>query len=267
MKVSVVMSVYQQGHLTALRAAIVSVLSQSFCDFEFIIYADGCKDDILSFLHDFERTDKRIRVLAGLRNHGLAYGLNQCLRSATGEFIMRMDADDWCEPLRLEHQLKALHEHPEAEWCSCNALLFDDHGIWGERVLKESPDTMDLRFKPPFIHAATLFRAGCLKTVGGYRDTRWTRRVEDIDLWFRLYAHGYRGINCADRDYWIREDHTAYRRRRYRYRINECWVKHQGFKQLHLYPKAFPYVIKPLIVGLIPQVILKRLRGESIRSL
>lgn len=40
-----------------------------------------------------------------------------------------------------------------------------------------------------------MFRKECLGAVHGYRVERVTRRVEDYDLFMRLYAAGYRGYN------------------------------------------------------------------------
>lgn len=76
--------------------------------------------------------------------------------------------------------------------------------------------------------------------------------MEDYDMLLRLYANGCYGSNVEDILYYIRRDDNQYKRRKYRYRWNEAKMKYQGFSSLGLMPKGMIYVIKPLIVGLIP---------------
>ena len=72
----------------------------------------------------------------------------------------------------------------------------------------------------------------------------------------RMYVKGYKGYNLNESLYFIREDKNTFKRRMYRYRMNEVFVKFNGFKNLGLMPKAILFVIKPLIIGLIPNRIL-----------
>lgn len=123
---------------------------------------------------------------------------------------------------------------------------------------------MDLLFGPPFIHAAMLMRASVLKDLGGYRICKETLRAEDYDLWMRMYSKGYQGYNLQETLYKICEGKEAYKRRSYKYRFDEAKIRYWGFKNLGLIPKGIPYVIKPLIVGLIPQRILRSIRREKI---
>ena len=79
-------------------------------------------------------------------------------------------------------------------------------------------------------------------------------RTEDYDLFMRLYARGYRGYNIQEPllRYFVNPE-AMQQKRLYRYRINEAVVRWKGFKAMGLMPGAFPYVVRPLIVGLIPQ--------------
>ena len=46
---------------------------------------------------------------------------------------------------------------------------------------------------------------------------------------------------------------------------DEAKVRARGFKRLGLMPKALPYVVKPLVVGLIPQSLLEGLKDKKYR--
>ena len=64
---------------------------------------------------------------------------------------------------------------------------------------------------------------------------------------------------------WVREDPAALRRRTWRRRWEEAQVRWRGFGELGLMPLGALYAAKPLLVGLIPQGLLRRLRGEKTR--
>ena len=102
-----------------------------------------------------------------------------------------------------------------------------------------------------------MFRRESLEKVQGYREGRVTRRTEDYDLFMRLYAVGIVGYNIQQPllRYTVNVDAMA-KKSLYRYRIDEARVRYKGFKMLGLLPKGLPYVIRPLIVGLIPKKII-----------
>ena len=118
-------------------------------------------------------------------------------------------------------------------------------------------------FRSPNVHPTIMIRTEILKEIKGYRVVKETRRAEDYDLFMRLYASGYKGYNIQKELFKYREDHISLRKRKYRYRIDEAKVRIYGFKKLGLFPKAVPYVIKPLIVGLLPYRLLVWLRREK----
>ena len=91
--------------------------------------------------------------------------------------------------------------------------------------------------------------------------------MEDYDMLLRLYANGCYGSNVEDILYYIRRDENQYKRRKYRYRWNEAKMKYQGFSSLGLMPKGMIYVIKPLIVGLIPWRVSAILQKKYYRKL
>ena len=80
----------------------------------------------------------------------------------------------------------------------------------------------------------------------------------------RMFSKGIKMYVIQENLYYYREDENCYSKRKYRYRICEFVVRLKGFYRLKLYPKALFYVIKPLIVGLIPQKVLKKMRKNKI---
>lgn len=104
-----------------------------------------------------------------------------------------------------------------------------------------------------------MFRKECLGAVHGYRVERVTRRVEDYDLFMRLYAAGYRGYNIQMPllRYTINIQGMK-RKNQYIYRIDEARIRYSGFKSLGLLPAGLIYVFRPLLLDLF----LKKLYGS-----
>lgn len=103
-----------------------------------------------------------------------------------------------------------------------------------------------------FIHPTILVRAEVMQKLGGYSTETCALRTEDYELFMRLYAAGERGYNLQEFLFQYREDAFAYAKRKYRYRINEAWVRYKGFEKLGIRKGHWRFIIKPLIAGLFP---------------
>jgi len=258
--VSVIMGVYNIESEILLRKSVMSILNQTYKNIEFIICDDGSCNDTSKWLQDLSQADRRIVLLKNETNKGLAYTLNKCLDRAVGELIARQDADDISHQDRIQKQVEFLLKNPEISFVGSNCNLYDEKGVWGTRLFPYKPEPKDFLFKVPFQHGALMFRKSCLLALGGYLVSRRTLRTEDYELLMRFYASGFRGANLQENLYDFLENEAATKRRKYKYRIDEAIIRYQGFKLLGLMPKGFPYVVKPLLVGLIPRRLLNRIK-------
>lgn len=255
--ISVIMGVYNIEHLWIFKKAINSIRNQTVSDFEFIICDDGSTDRTFERLLDLQCKDSRIQLLRNEKNSGLAYTLNRCLAAARGTYIARQDADDISSPDRFEKQTAFLSAHPEISFVGSNVSLFDKTGVWGKREPPAYPQKKDFLFTTPFVHGSLMFQKGVLQSMGGYTVSKETLRAEDYELEMRMYSMGLRGANLPERLYYFLEDDTTQARRKYRYRFDEAKIRFRGFKAMGLMPRALPYVVKPLVVGLIPSPLLR----------
>jgi glycosyltransferase EpsE len=105
-----------------------------------------------------------------------------------------------------------------------------------------------------------MIRKEVYDAVGGYRVTDQVLGVEDYDLWFRIYAHGYVGYNLDEKLYSMFDGVGAAKRRTWKRRANEMWIRYNGYKMLNLPIWERVYALKPIIVGIIPAFIYDRLR-------
>ncbi len=93
-----------------VRESVNSVLAQTFSDFELIVVNDGSQDqtpDILASIRD-----DRLRVIHNERNLGVTESSNRAIKQARGRYIARIDADDFCLPVRFDRQKRFLDSHP-----------------------------------------------------------------------------------------------------------------------------------------------------------
>lgn len=220
--ISVIMGVHNCA--STLPAAINAIQKQTISDWEFIICDDGSTDETWQLAKEFQKDDSRIILLQNSQNLGLNVTLNRCLSVARGKYIARMDGDDVCSPERFEKELALYAEHPEASVVSCSMAFFDDGGAFGQKIYNPNPQPEDLLYRSPFCHAGAMMRRDVLVTLGGYSESKDTRRVEDYDLWVRMYEAGYRGFNTQEVLYSMRDDRNAISRRTLENRINESKV-------------------------------------------
>lgn len=258
-KISVIMGVYNGA--ASLDDAIESICGQTYENWEFIICDDCSKDNTVELLETWSKRDPRIKVITNETNLGLAATLNHCLKYASGEYIARMDDDDISYPERFQIQLEFLETHPEYEFVSSIVDCFDGNEVVRNRFLRKAePQKRDFLHGTQFVHPATIFRKRCLENVGGYWEDKITRRTEDYDLFMRLYAAGYKGYNIQKPLLRYTVNVRGMKQKSlYKYRIDEAKVRYKGFQKLGLLPEGFPYVIRPLIVGLIPKQVIWRL--------
>lgn len=77
-----------------VEAAIISVLNQTYVEWELIIVDDGSTDNSLRICKKYEKMDSRIRTIFQ-ENGGVSSARNKGLEYVQGEWIYFMDADDW----------------------------------------------------------------------------------------------------------------------------------------------------------------------------
>lgn len=108
-KVSVIIPAYNAEN--TILETIVSLQKQTFQDIEVLVSDDGSKDRTVEVVQEI--TDPRIQVFS-YPNGGVSVARNRGIEQAKGEFIAFIDSDDlWTED-KLELQLAALEQHPEA---------------------------------------------------------------------------------------------------------------------------------------------------------
>lgn len=253
-KISIIMGIYNCA--ATLPEAIDSIISQTYTNWELIMCDDGSLDNTYQIAEQYKmRYPQKIILIKNGDNKGLNLTLNHCLKYATGNYIARMDGDDLSLPERLEREAMFLDTHPDYAFVSCPMIYFNESGDWGRGCSVENPTKLDFVNGTPFCHAPCMVRAEVYRAVDGYSTDKRTLRSEDYNLWFRLYALGYKGYNLQEPLYKMRDDINAYHRRKFCFARNEAYVRWTGYKMLNLPKKYYLYALRPIIVGILPKPI------------
>jgi len=189
--VSVIIPAYNASEFIA--ETLDSVFAQTFTDFEVVLINDGSPD-----------TEALERVLQGYpsnlhyikqENQGAAAARNTGLRSANGEFIAFLDADDTWFPSFLEQQMEFL-SHSNADFVFCDALLVGETSVAGRTFMRMQPSrgavTSEnlLSLEVTVLTSTVVARKAPILKVGLFDET--IRRGHDFDLWLRLAKLGIR---------------------------------------------------------------------------
>ena len=186
-----------------LSKAIESILSQTFGDFELLVIYDESSDQTLQIIEDYLTKDGRIRLIFG-RKARLVGALNQGLDFSKGQFIARMDADDFSLPTRFEKQLQQM-DIAKLDFCGSNITIVNANGEFiKEVVMPSTPDliTITLACTVPFAHGSVMMRKQfidqhTLRYIAG-------TPAEDYDFWCRSYRLGARFGNVDENLFFYR---------------------------------------------------------------
>lgn len=107
MKLTCIVPVYN-GERT-LSHALISIMLQTFQDWECIIVNDGSTDDTLDVIARFKETDKRFRSIT-ITHGGISKARNAGMKAAKGVFCCFVDADDEITPERFRNAITAAEE-------------------------------------------------------------------------------------------------------------------------------------------------------------
>lgn len=180
--VSVLMAVNRFDEF--LDTAINSILNQKFVNFEFIIVANNCDDELWNYLCAVK--DSRVRIFR-IPLGGLANALNFGICQAKGTYIARMDADDVSLEHRLQVQYDFMRNNPFVVLVGCDSLLIDERGAVLEQKFKFYEQDSSIRKMLPIrntiLHPAIMVKTELLLRVGGYR---YGHMSEDHELFIRI---------------------------------------------------------------------------------
>ena len=253
--VSVIIACYNAA--AYIDQCLESIVKQTYSNIEIIVCDDASTDDSLSILRKWESLDNRIKVIKNDTNLYAAATRNRCFEIAQGKYFLIQDVDDISYENRIESLISELEENSEISFISSSMEAFDDDPNQPFRIMSQKnkfPSKWAFLWNSPFYHPSTMFKRECILDVQGYRVAEETRRGQDYDLYMRLYARGYKGENYDKVLYKFRLDKNNINRRTFKARIGEYKIRKKGFKNLHLYPIGYIFLMKPFVAHIVQKI-------------
>ena len=129
-----------------LNKCIESLVNQTYKDLEIILVDDGSPDNCPQICDDWEKKDKRIKVLHQ-KNSGVSVARNNGLKFAGGEYIGFVDSDDYIESEMYECLLADIKQS-ESDISVCSHFVekkdgaivadsFEKSGVYSQREAVE----------------------------------------------------------------------------------------------------------------------------------
>lgn len=178
-----------------VQAALESILTQTFKDFEVLIIDDCSRDGTAEILRSYQ--DSRIQILRNTQPLGLSKSLNFGISQAAGRYIARMDHDDVSLPRRLQMQVEYLEHNPTIDlvgtWARTKGLSPEQS--W--RYPSSHDDICsEMLFNSTLVHSSVMWRMTKFNELG-LRYSEDVDRAQDYELWARAAAKGVKFANLA----------------------------------------------------------------------
>jgi len=205
-RVSVILPVYDG--MPFLPAAVESIRSQTFADWELILVNDGSSDGSTDYLRSAAAADARLILLEHAVNRGIGAAYNTGLRSAQGRYVAFQEQDDISLPGRLARQIEILDQH-RMPLVSTRVGLLDERGVlhdtWPADLVCEveiTPPGYRLNHRILVSHTnianATMMIDRAAITPGDLEfDEQFCRCCQDADLQLRLVLR-YPSLRLAE---------------------------------------------------------------------
>lgn len=191
--IAVIIPTYNRAAL--LERAVVSVLGQTFQDFELVVVDDGSTDrtaDLPLFKNSDPREPReprepRLRCIRLPENRGVSAARNAGVKATSAPWLAFLDSDDEWLPEKLEKQLRWTIKHPDMH-------IVQTREIWIRRGTRVNPPKTHEKFEGDLFAASlercmitpssVMLRRTLFEQSGGFNER--LPACEDYDLWLRI---------------------------------------------------------------------------------
>lgn len=185
---SVVIPLYNKEKY--IEATLLSVLNQTFKNFEVIVINDGSQDHSAQIVASIK--DPRIK-LYNIKNHGVSYARNLGIQKSSTEYIALLDADDQWYPNHLQVLYDLIADFPnKGIYCSRYEFSFNNKTV-KKTNLKEIPDAFrgpipdffNANLFDPILHTSAVVIPKSVFTDINFFETH-LKSGQDTYLWIQI---------------------------------------------------------------------------------
>lgn len=165
-----------------------SVLNQTMREVELILVDDHSSDTTWNLMESLAKGDPRVRAVRNYGKGGLTYSLNMGLDFARGDFVARIDVDDFAHADRADKQVAALESDDRAVMAaSCYRLVDEDDWMLYSHCPPGDPVMLkwSLCFRNYIRHSTVMWRRSY-----DFRYEPAFPYAQDYELWCRMSRVG-----------------------------------------------------------------------------
>ncbi len=190
MNLSIVITAF--NYASYLEKSIESCLLQNSADWEYevIVVDDGSTDETPEIMSKWN--DPRLKKFR-IVNSGIERASNFGFEKASGDFIVRLDADDILNPNYIR-DIRPYISGNFAFFYSDYAVINADGKIIKYVSLPEF-NSLEIYQRGDFLASGTLYSAKVLKDAGGYSITNRNSGLENYELILSLIKSGVKGLH------------------------------------------------------------------------
>ena len=107
---SIVIPVYNEASSLIELYEEIKINVTSFLIWEILFVDDGSTDDSGEIIRSLHEKDKRVKLIQFHRNYGKSAALSEGFKTATGNFILTMDADLQDDPKEIDNLFKKIQD-------------------------------------------------------------------------------------------------------------------------------------------------------------
>jgi len=167
-----------------LEHCLDSAIDQTFDDYEIVVVDDGSTDETPEILKEYTFEYPDLITVVRLDGKGLPTACNAGIEAAAGEYVIRLDADDYFDENILTVEAEYLNSNPNIE------LVYPDY-----YTINDDDDVIDHVHLPTVVSEVKLLNRSPLAAGAMYRRTAWEKiggynesldYQEDYDFWIRF---------------------------------------------------------------------------------
>ncbi|GLI56779.1 glycosyl transferase [Propionigenium maris DSM 9537] len=190
--VSIIMPCYNVKKF--LEEAIVSVLEQTYKNYELIVIDNGSTDGSLDIIHRYEIEHEKIKIFKADKNRGVVGARNIGIRAAQGKYIAFLDSDDVWHSDKLSRQIGFMEENAINLSCTNYNIISEEGDDILDFILrvKEIDHKENLKYN----HLGCSTVVYNQETLGKQYFFKKAKYKEDYGLWQKILKNGEKAHVC-----------------------------------------------------------------------
>lgn len=236
-KISIIVPIYKVE--AYLEKCVNSIRNQTYRNLEIILVDDGSPDKCPYMCDEFAKQDNRIKVIHK-KNGGLSEARNVGIESASGEYLLFVDSDDWIEKTMVEHLLETCETFGVKLAC-CARYLTDGSNIEKECFLsKQKVYSCEAALKEILLGRAMDVAAwDKIYSKELFEDIRYPEgeNNEDMAVFYKIIEKAGKVAHCGTTEYYYRSRAGSITKMSYNVKARKTIIKNLSAIETYLRQK------------------------------